>query len=255
MNHAHPCTEESYLYTLQATLYNGASPTDVVDIYCLPHVGIRTIRLTNSKFLVNERPFYFHGANAHEDSDIRGKGFDHTLVAKHFNLYGWMHDNAFRTSHYPYADEFYQMADRFGIAIIGETPAVGLRKSQYFSQTTLEHHKVVIAKMISRDRKHPSVLMWSLANEPLSEAPEAKPYFSALANFTMPIAAGRSIIFVMSAAYNKDQCIQFFGTICVNRYFGWYDQSGRLDQISPLVSAELANWRQMFPNKPILVSE
>jgi beta-glucuronidase len=177
------------------------------------------------------------------------------ILAKHFNLYGWIHGNAFRTSHYPYADELYQMADRFGIAIIGETPGVGLRKPQYFSQITLEHHKVMTAKMIRRDRNHPSVLMLSLANEPLSEAPEAKPYFSVLANFTRPIAAGRPITFVISAEYSKDQCAQFFDMICVNRYFGWYSQSGRLDQISSLVSEELANWRQMFPNKPILVSE
>jgi beta-galactosidase/beta-glucuronidase len=50
INHTHSCTEPSYLYTLQVTLYNGTSQTDVVDIYRIPHVGIRTIRLTNSKF-------------------------------------------------------------------------------------------------------------------------------------------------------------------------------------------------------------
>ncbi|CAF5154981.1 unnamed protein product, partial [Rotaria magnacalcarata] len=181
MNHTHPCTEESYLYTLKVTLYDDASPMNILDIYRIPHVGIRTIRLTDSKFLVNERPFYFHGANAHEDSDIRGKGFDRVILAKHFNLYGWLHGNAFRTSHYPYADEFYAMANRFGIAIIGETPAVGLKKDQFVSQATLDHHKQVVTEMISRDRNHPSVLMWSLANEPESGDPEAKGYFSALA--------------------------------------------------------------------------
>ena len=255
MNYTHPCTEESYLYTLQVTLYDDTAPSNLIDVYRIPHVGIRTIRLTDSKFLVNERPFYFHGANAHEDSDIRGKGFDRVLLAKHFNLYGWMHGNAFRTSHYPYADEFYYMADRFGIAIIGEAPAVGLRKASYFSQATLDHHKQVITEMISRDRNHPAVLMWSLANEPLSEAPEAKPYFSALANFTRPIAAGRPITFVMSAGSDSDQCIQFFDMICVNRYFGWYSQYGRLDQVPALISQEIASWRQRFPTKPILISE
>jgi beta-glucuronidase len=255
MNHTHPCTEESYLYTLQVTLYNDAPQMNLVDIYRISHVGIRTIKVTDSKFLVNERPFYFHGANAHEDSDIRGKGFDRVILAKHFNLYGWLHGNSFRTSHYPYADEFYAMADRFGIAIIGEAPAVGLRKAQYFSDATLEHHKQVITEMISRDRNHPSVLMWSLANEPASELSEAKRYFSAVANFTRPIATGRPITYVISEHYNDDQGIQFFDMICINRYFGWYGQFGRLDQIPMLVSQELANWRQRFPNKPILMSE
>ncbi len=87
MNHTHPCTEESYSYTLQVTLYNDVFQ-NVVDIHRIPHVGIRTIRLTDSKFLINERPFYFHVVNAHEDSDIRGTGFDHVILTKHFNLYG-----------------------------------------------------------------------------------------------------------------------------------------------------------------------
>ena len=255
MNYTHPCTEESYLYTLQVTLYNEGAFNDPVDVYRINHVGIRTIRLTDSKFLVNERPFYFHGANAHEDSDIRGKGFDHVILAKHFNLYGWLHGNSFRTSHYPYAEEFYHMADRYGIAIIGETPAVGLRKPNYFSAATLAHHKQVVTEMISRDRNHPAVLMWSLANEPLSEAPEAEAYFSAVANFTRPLAAGRPITYVISASYSGDRGIQFFDMICINRYFAWYSQSGRLDQIPSLVTEELANWRQRFPTKPILMSE
>ena len=147
------------------------------------------------------------------------------------------------------------MADRYGIAIIGETPAVGLRKPNYFSAATLAHHKQVVTEMISRDRNHPAVLMWSLANEPLSEAPEAEAYFSAVANFTRPLAAGRPITYVISASYSGDRGIQFFDMICINRYFAWYSQSGRLDQIPSLVTEELANWRQRFPNKPILMSE
>ena len=255
MNHTHPCIEESYLYTLQVTLYDDTSEANLVDVYRIRHVGIRTIRLTDSKFLVNEGPFYFHGANAYEDSDIRGKGFDQVILTKHFNLYGWLHGNAFRTSHYPYADEFYYMADRFGIAIIGETPAAGLRMNNYFSQATFDHHKQVIAEMINRDRNHPAVLMWSVANEPHVTSAEAKAYFSALANFTKPIAGGRPITYVYAGDYKTDQGFQFFDMICINRYYGWYSQSGRLDQVAPLISEEIAGWRKQFPTKPILISE
>ena len=31
-----------------------------------------------------------------------------------------------RTSHYPYAEEMYQLCDREGIVVIDETPAVGI---------------------------------------------------------------------------------------------------------------------------------
>jgi beta-glucuronidase len=255
MNHTHSCTEESYLYTLQVTLYNGTSQTDVVDIYRIPHVGIRTIRLTDSKFLVNERPFYFHGVNAHEDSDIRGKGFDHVLLSKHFNLYGWLHGNSFRTSHYPYADEFYYMADRYGLAIIDESPAAGLNNVLCFSEVTLEHHKQVITEMINRDKNHPSVLMWSLANEPLSSTKEASVYFSVLFNFTRPIAVNRPITFVTYGAAETDQCVQFADVICINRYFGWYVNPGRLDQIPEALTQDITSYRTTYPTKPIIVSE
>jgi len=45
------------------------------DVYALP-VGIRTVNVTSTQFLINNKPFYFHGVNKHEDADVsttRGK--------------------------------------------------------------------------------------------------------------------------------------------------------------------------------------
>lgn len=39
------------------------------DVYALP-VGIRTVNVSSSQFLINKRPFYFHGVNKHEDYDV-----------------------------------------------------------------------------------------------------------------------------------------------------------------------------------------
>lgn len=39
------------------------------DVYTLP-VGIRAIHVTSTQFLINGRPFYFHGVNKHEDADV-----------------------------------------------------------------------------------------------------------------------------------------------------------------------------------------
>jgi beta-glucuronidase len=254
MSHTHPCTEESYLYTLQVTLYNDV-PQNPLDVYRIPHIGIRTIRLTDSKFLVNERPFYFHGVDTLEDSDIRGTGFDPVILAKHFNLFGWIHGNAFRTSPHPYPDEFYNIADRFGIVIIDQTAAIGFNKPEYFSQATLEHHKQITAEMINRDRNHPSVVMWCLANEPQCTLPQSKPYFSELMNFTRAIAAGRPTTFVTDLSSNNDQCVEFFDVISINRYYAWYSDYGRLDQIPDIIAQDLSNWRLTYPTKPVMMSE
>ena len=48
-------------------------------------------------------------------------------MVKDMNLFRWLGVNAFRTSHYPYAEEFLDLAAEYGIAVIDESPAVGLQ--------------------------------------------------------------------------------------------------------------------------------
>lgn len=48
-------------------------------------------------------------------------------MTKDLNMLEWMHGNCYRTSHYPYSEERAYEADRRGIAVITETPAVGIR--------------------------------------------------------------------------------------------------------------------------------
>ena len=47
----------------------------------------------------------------------------------------WMGVNAIRTSHYPYATEFLDMCDEVGIAVIGESTAVGLLTYDAYAAT------------------------------------------------------------------------------------------------------------------------
>ena len=48
-------------------------------------------------------------------------------MVKDMNLFKWLGVNAFRTSHYPYAEEFLDLANSYGIAVIDECTAVGLQ--------------------------------------------------------------------------------------------------------------------------------
>ena len=88
-----------------------------------------------------------------------------------------MNVNCIRTSHYPYAEEFLQMTDSLGIAVIDEVPAVGLKETNNFNSITLNLHKSLLKQLYSRDKNHPSVIMWSLANEPASNLNQSYPYF------------------------------------------------------------------------------
>lgn len=69
------------------------------------------------------------------------------------------------------------LCDREGIVIIDETPAVGVHanfgamacrepRDTIKVLNVREHHEEAIRDMIARDKNHPCVVMWSLANEP-----------------------------------------------------------------------------------------
>jgi beta-glucuronidase len=88
----------AYLYTLEASIHDPQGT--LIDRYRLP-VGIRTVKVTAEQFLINDKPFYFKGFGKHEDSDFRGRGLDHALNVRDFNLLKWIGANSFRTSHYP----------------------------------------------------------------------------------------------------------------------------------------------------------
>jgi len=50
-------------------------------------------------------------------------------------------------------------------------------RDENFSNKTLSHHLRVMTELVIRDKNHPSVVMWSVANEPKSTKSLAQDYF------------------------------------------------------------------------------
>jgi beta-glucuronidase len=235
-----------YLYKLQIKVSD--------DVYRQPF-GIRTIRVTNDKFLINEKPFYCHGVAKHEDSDLRGKGLDYTLIAKDFNMLRWLGVNCIRTSHYPYAEEIMDFADRQGVAVIDESPGVGISTAANFGNRSLTHHIEVMSEMIRRDKNKPSVIIWSVANEPSSNLDVAVPYFKAVLEYTRNTdPAHRPTTFVCSHTFEDDQVCPFVDVVCINRYYGWYQDPGHTEVIQLQLHREFAGFRNLY-SRPIIVTE
>ncbi|KAL9981810.1 hypothetical protein ACROYT_G010565 [Oculina patagonica] len=242
--------QPAYLYSLKVTTHS-FSP-DVDDVYHLP-VGIRSVEVKGTKFLINNESFYFKGFGKHEDSDIRGKGMDYALIAKDFNLIKWLGANCFRTSHYPYADEIMDMADQQGIVVIDESPGVGIKRDN-FRNDTLQHHLDVMAELVRRDKNRPSVVMWSVANEPASNYAEAGPYFQSVIEFTRFLDPTRPVTFVTAAKAETDHAVQYVDVILCNRYYAWYQDAGQIQLISRQLEGELRAWFDKF-YKPVAQSE
>ena len=67
------------------------------------------------------------------------------LFPRDFELIKWIGANSFRTSHYPYAEEIMDFADRNGIMVIDECPGVNLHT---FDEELLINHQNVMEELI-----------------------------------------------------------------------------------------------------------
>ncbi|KAE8287984.1 Beta-glucuronidase [Larimichthys crocea] len=219
----------AYLYSMEVRLMAADARATYEDVYTLPF-------------------------NKHEDSDIRGKGLDWPLIVKDFNLIKWLGANSFRTSHYPYAEEIMQMCDRHGIVVIDECPGVGIKDIRSFGNASLAHHLVVMEELVRRDKNHPSVVMWSVANEPAAEMPPAGYYFKTLIEHTKALDPTRPVTYITDSNYARDKGAPYVDVICVNSYFSWYHDPGHIEVIPIQLNTQFENWYGKY-QKPIIQSE
>jgi beta-glucuronidase len=237
------------LYSLRVELIKSGVVTDAYTL----QIGIRTIKVEGDRCLLNGQPVYLTGFGRHEDFPVVGRGYLPALIIKDYALMQWIGANSFRTSHYPYSEQMLDLADRLGFLVIDETPAVGL----YFREDGLEKRAKLcgqfVREMIARDKNHPSVIMWSLANEPHSTAPYAKPFFRQLYDEAKALDASRPVTLV-SFLGETEEAFEFCDVLCLNRYLGWYSQSGNIDEAIRLLSLELDSLHQKF-GKPLLMAE
>jgi beta-glucuronidase len=224
-------------------------PVDQVD---LP-VGIRTFKVSGGKLLLNGNPVFLKGFGRHEDSTILGRGLTDKERVKDFRNMMAVGANSYRTSHYPYSEKDLDMADRLGFLVIDETPAVGLFFRKEGMKKRLSLCRQMTWEMIERDKNHPSVVMWSLANEPHSHRPAAVPFFKDLARWARKLDPTRPVTLV-SYLGAKEASFAFLDAVCVNRYFGWYSEPGDLAKALPRLSKDLDAIHRKF-KKPLLVTE
>lgn len=253
---------DPYLYDLTVTTES--------DQYTLK-VGIRTIAVDGGKILLNGQPVKMNGFGRHEDFIASGKGLNLPLVVKDYQLMRWTGANSYRTSHYPYSEEEMQMADREGFLIIDEIPAVSLQMAdEANAPERLRMCLQQIEELIARDKNHPAVVMWCVANEPMPKG------FSvgALGDSDLKTEAinqpGKEfletemarareldptrLVTIVTVMGGPQNWMEQADVMCINRYWGWYILGGQLDTARQKLGEELDQLWNRF-HKPIIMTE
>jgi beta-glucuronidase len=256
-----------HLYALTVNLGDPAAPMDVYSL----DVGVRTIEARGDRLLLNGQPILLRGAARHEDFPINGRGLNLPVAVRDIQLLKWIGGNSFRTSHYPYSEETMRLADREGMLVIDEIPACKL----YFGDSDenvrarLDQCRQDITELVARDKNHPSVIMWCLANEPtnnlfvnrggadlpLNDDYKAKgqAFFEALFSYARTLDKTRP--FTLTAMSQTEMSWAALSDVmCINRYNGWYSDPGHPDAGGALLAPELDSLHARF-GKPIMITE
>ncbi len=160
--------ETPYLYTALLTLKDAAGR--VVEV--IPsRVGFRTVEIRAGRLLVNGQAILVKGVNRHEHSPESGHYVERAWMVRDVELMKQHNVNAVRTSHYPNDPEWYALCDEYGLYVMDEanieSHAYGLGPENRLANDPAWQpaHLDRIARMIERDKNHPSIISWSLGNE------------------------------------------------------------------------------------------
>ena len=179
---------------------------------------------------LNGRLLDLRGVNLHEQAPAYGAALDPAQMQR---LIGWVQElgATLIRAHYPLNPEIEEMADRTGSCCGQRSPSTR-SQSRFLSQPGwLTYAHAVLTNNILTNQNHPSVLLWSIANElPTPRRPHAEATLHRRAPSRSPTSStrpGRSAWrsptgpgVACQAAYAPLDVIGF------NDYFGWFDAGG-----------------------------
>jgi beta-galactosidase len=163
------------LYRLRSTLTLDAQALDETTTT----FGIRKLEFDPDRGLfVNSKPVKLKGVCLHQDAGSFGNAVPTAVWAMRLARLKEMGCNAVRTSHHPFAPEFYDLCDQLGFYVFDEAfdewtrdwpytfPENPRGKAKYGYHLYFEQwHDTDLRAMLRRDRNHPSVILYSIGNE------------------------------------------------------------------------------------------
>ena len=130
--------------------------------------GFREFTITDGSMKINGQPVMFKGVDRHETDPDYGRAVPYDRMIQDILIMKRHNINAVRTSHYPNQPLWYDLCDEYGIYVIDEAnlETHGIREripagDPRWTGACLDR----MVSLVSRDKNHPCVLIWSLGNE------------------------------------------------------------------------------------------
>ncbi len=129
--------------------------------------GVRSFEFkADDGFHLNGRRVQLYGVCLHHDHGPLGAAFFPRAMQRQLEIMRDMGVNAIRTSHNPPAPELLDLCDRMGFVVWDECFDKWDSTADRVNNEPLEQYgEKQIRNFVLRDRNHPSIVVWSIANE------------------------------------------------------------------------------------------
>jgi beta-galactosidase/beta-glucuronidase len=251
------------IYLLVATLERDGKEIDRLE----SKFGVRTIAASGRQLLLNGRVLKIKGVNRYDEFGRFGPNPPQALVVDELRLMKKTGINLIR-SHYPQTPEFLDLCDRLGILFLEELP-INWWGVEWFGKEGLVQNEQILDRaipmletMIRRDRNHPSIILWSMANESKTDNAIGIKVMRALIRRTKDLDATRLVTFVTNPGSVSDhRAFEDADLVATNMYHGslsgpLVERRNQLDERARRPTEEhLRRELEAFPDKPLLITE
>ena len=211
--------------------------------------GFRQVEMRGSRLTLNGKPLLLRGINRHSFYPGVGMSVPAAQTEKDFEDIKALDANFVRLAHYPQPEEVYALCDRLGLLVWTEIPVWQTKASNLTDPAIWSDYiRPMLEASVKDHWNHPSVIVWSVANEIPTQKPEVAQTVSKEIAYVKSLDASRLVTFA-SDRREKDVSFGPVDFIAINEYFGWYygksdDLGGVLDEL-----------HEKYPDKGIFVSE
>lgn len=196
-NPEHWEAEHPVLYTLSAKLVERGRTIETVT----RRIGFRQVEVRGTVLLINGRPVKLRGVAYYEADPLRGRVITPAISQHDLEMMKEANLDAFRTEVILPAEELYDQADSMGFYVEAESPFCWVDESSDLRYLPLFIQRA--AEILDRDRSHPSVIIWSLANES-TWGPDFEAAYRFVKNNdpSRPLSAGQSARLDLDTMHN-----------------------------------------------------
>jgi beta-glucuronidase len=220
--------------------------------------GIRSIKVSNGRLVLNGQFLNVRGVGLHEDSKAAGFAIDNARREELANEAKALGATVLRT-HYPLHPYTHELADRLGLMIWSEIPVYSV-KTEVLKVPSVRRLAVKeLSRNIEANQNHASVMLWSIGNELSSQpGPVQTAYIASATKFAKEMDPTRPVGLAV-AAYPSSLCqaeqYRPIDVLGFNDYFGWYPgPSGQIFDRTKL-SGYLDAVRACYPDKAVMITE